>query len=210
MHQRVLVLSPHPDDETIGCGGTLCQHVRNGDRVAVIFLTSGDAGGHGMTREQTIKVREAEAMRAAKLLKLGPIEFWRQPDGAMKETPELIERLAKAIKRLKPDVVYLPHDREMHPDHRTAVRLLKRALAKVRQQPDILMFEVWTPLQRMDHIVDISPFIEKKLKAIRLYRSQNDALGFDEAFKGLARYRGEMHSWPGGDYAEVFARMRPR
>jgi LmbE family N-acetylglucosaminyl deacetylase len=204
---RVLVISPHPDDESIGCGGTLCQHVKGGDRVAVIFLTSGEAGGHGRTREQTRKVREAEARSAAKLLKLGPIGFWRQPDGALRVTDELIKRLRTAIARLKPDIIYLPHDRDMHQDHRAAVRLLRRALVGVKRRPDVLMFEVWTPLQRMDHIVDISPYIKTKLRAIRLYKSQNNELGFDDAFLGLARYRGEMHSWPGGDYAEVFARL---
>jgi len=208
MARRVLVISPHPDDESIGCGGTLCQHVNDGDGVAVIFLTSGEAGGHGRTREQTLKVREAEARRAAKLFKLGPIEFWRQPDGALRVTDELVRRMSTAIDRLKPDIIYLPHDREMHQDHRTAVRLLRRALGRSKRKPDVLMFEVWTPLQRMDHIVDISPYIQMKLRAIRLYKSQNDELDFDDAFLGLARYRGEMHSWPGGDYAEVFARLR--
>jgi LmbE family N-acetylglucosaminyl deacetylase len=207
MAQRVLVISPHPDDESIGCGGTLCLHVKAGDRVALIFLTSGEAGGHGRTREQTLKVREAEARSAARLLKLSPIEFWRQPDGALRVTDALIKRLRAAIVRFKPDIIYLPHDREMHPDHRAAVRLLRRALVGVKRPPNVLMFEVWTPLQRMNHIVDISPYIKTKLRAIRLYKSQNGELAFDDAFLGLARYRGEMHSWPGGNYAEVFAKL---
>ena len=70
------------------------------------------------------------------------------------------------------------------------------------------MFEVWTPLQRMDQIVDITPYIETKIAAIRAHKSQCDVLGFDDAFLGLARYRGEMFSWPEGDYAEIFAQVR--
>jgi LmbE family N-acetylglucosaminyl deacetylase len=70
------------------------------------------------------------------------------------------------------------------------------------------MYEVWTPLQRMDEIVDISPYVETKLAAVRAHKSQCAVLRFDEAVQGLNRYRGEMHSWPGGDFAEVFARMR--
>jgi LmbE family N-acetylglucosaminyl deacetylase len=99
----------------------------------------------------------------------------------------------------------------MHPDHRAAARLVRRALSgapPLPARPDVLMYEVWTPLQRMDEIVDISPFVEIKLAAVRAHRSQCDVLRFDEAVRGLNRYRGEMHSWPGGDYAEVFARMR--
>ena len=72
------------------------------------------------------------------------------------------------------------------------------------------MFEVWTPMQRMDEVVDISPFIHVKLAAIRAHQSQCEVMRFDEAFLGLGRYRGAMHSWPGGDYAEIFTRLRLR
>jgi len=67
---------------------------------------------------------------------------------------------------------------------------------------------VWTPLQRMDQNVDITPYIETKIAAIRAHKSQWDVLAFDDAFLGLARYRGEMFSWPEGDYAEIFAQVR--
>jgi LmbE family N-acetylglucosaminyl deacetylase len=108
------------------------------------------------------------------------------------------------------DIVYVTHDREMHPEHRAAARLVRGAVAGLNgkaRKPDVLMFEVWTPLQRMDHIVDITPYIETKMAAIRAHKSQCDVLGFDDAFLGLARYRGEMFSWPEGDYAEIFAHV---
>jgi LmbE family N-acetylglucosaminyl deacetylase len=69
------------------------------------------------------------------------------------------------------------------------------------------MFEVWTPLQRIDRVVDISLHMETKLAAIRAHASQCAVMRFDEAFEALARYRGEMHSWPGGDYAEIFTQV---
>jgi LmbE family N-acetylglucosaminyl deacetylase len=58
---RVLVISPHPDDEAIGCGGTLCEHIAQGDQVRVFFLTSGEKGGHGRGEAEFARVREAEA-----------------------------------------------------------------------------------------------------------------------------------------------------
>jgi LmbE family N-acetylglucosaminyl deacetylase len=109
---------------------------------------------------------------------------------------------------VRPDVIYVPHDREMHRDHRAAARLLRRALSNGRPRTaDVLAYEVWTPLERMDEIVDISAYVEEKLAAIRAYKTQCDVLRFDEAFLGLARYRGEMFLWPGGPYAEVFIRV---
>jgi LmbE family N-acetylglucosaminyl deacetylase len=66
-------------------------------------------------------------------------------------------------------------------------------------------YEIWSPLTQIDHVIDISSVIGEKLSAIRAYPSQNSIMRFDQAFRGLARYRGEMHSWPGGPYAEVFS-----
>ena len=70
------------------------------------------------------------------------------------------------------------------------------------------MFEVWTPLQNLDEIVEISPYLDAKLAAIRAYKTQCEVVGFDEAIIGLNRYRGELHSWPEGNYAEVFAELK--
>jgi N-acetylglucosamine malate deacetylase 1 len=206
----ILVVSPHPDDESIGCGGTLRRHVLNGDKVHAIFLTSGERGGHGRSKEETRRVREQEAREAAHILGLAHIEFWGVPNGALRVTKGLVDRLCSKIAELGVEVVYVTHDREMHPEHRAAARLVRRAVTGMRpliSKPEVLMFEVWTPLQRMDQIVDITPYIDTKIAAIRAHKSQCDVLGFDDAFVGLARYRGEMFSWPEGEYAEIFVRQ---
>jgi LmbE family N-acetylglucosaminyl deacetylase len=208
---RVLVISPHPDDEAIGCGGTLRKHVLEGSRVHVVFLTSGEAGGHGRPPAETGALREREAQAAADVLGIERIEFYREPDGKLRATPGLVERLRTKLARWRPKRIYLPHGQETHEDHRAAARLLRRALAPAEAadlHPEVRLFEVWTPLQRMDEIVDISNHVETKRAAIQAYASQCAVMRLDEAILGLNRYRGEMHSWPGGDYAEVFAAMR--
>jgi LmbE family N-acetylglucosaminyl deacetylase len=174
-----------------------------------VFLTSGEKGGHGRSEAETIRVREAEARTAAKILGVRKIEFWHLPDGAVRPTLVAVDRVREKLKQFKPDKIYVTHDREMHPDHRGAVRLLRRALAgRSGKRPEVLGYEVWTPIQKLSEIVDISLFMEKKLRAVKSYRSQCAVVGFVEAVRGLNRYRGEMHSWPGGDYAEVFVRMK--
>jgi LmbE family N-acetylglucosaminyl deacetylase len=194
--KRILALAPHPDDESIGCGGALLAHLAQRAEVEVVFLTSGEKGGHGRSESETIRVREQEARAAAEILRVRGIEFWRLPDGALRPTHAAVERLRRKINRFKPDIIYVTHDREMHPDHRAAVRLLRRALAVTKIKPDVLGYEVWTPIQKLSEIVDISPFMERKLRAVRAHRSQCAVVG------------GEMHSWPGGDYAEVFTRLK--
>jgi len=204
----ILVLSPHPDDEAIGCGGTLCQHVELGDAVHVIFLTSGERGGHGQSAAETSQRREAEASIAAGILGIQDIEFWHEPDGSVRPNQALVERLQAKLRILQPQRLYVPHDAEDHPDHRATAETVRRTLPKLDgKPPQVLMYEVWTPLQRMDEVVDISKYVQIKKQAIRAYESQCAVLRFDEAALGLNRYRGEMHCWPGGDYAEVFAAM---
>jgi len=201
------VVSPHPDDETLGCGGTLRKHVCNGDEVHALFLTSGEQGCPGVLPKEVLEIREQEAQAAARILGLTSLEFWREPDGALRVTAALVRRLAAKARDLRPDVVYVTHLAEMHPDHRAAARLVRAALMFKpisSKHASVLMFEVWTPIQRIDHIVDISPYIAAKLAAISAHHSQTERMRFDAAFLGLNRYRGEMHSWPGGDYAEIF------
>ena len=208
--KNVLVLSPHPDDESIGCGGTLRKHCLNGDNVEVVFLTSGEHGGHGRSPEETIKIREQEAQAAATILGISKIDFWREPDGTLELSERILMRLIGKLKDFQPDILYVPHENEHHVDHRVAAELVRRAVDSLPEsvrKPTVKMFEVWTPLQGVDHIIDISAHVDIKRQAILAYKSQCDEVKFDEAILGLNRYRGELYSWPGGDYAEVFKEM---
>lgn len=205
--ERILVISPHPDDESIGCGGTIRKHVLVGDQVDVVFLTSGEMGGHGYPPEETRRIREEEAGNAASILGIHSIDFFRLPDRNLKANPKLVGMLKERLRALHPDVVYVPHPKEQHRDHRAAVRALGKTLKETEPgfpNPKILMYEIWTPIQRIDRIEDISDVIETKLNAVRAYQSQCRIMDFVQAIAGLNRYRGEMHSWPGGDYAEIF------
>lgn len=205
----VLVLSPHPDDESIGCGGTLRRHVVEGDDVHVVFLTSGEAGGHAIPPQEAGRVREAEAEAAGRVLGTHPPVFLREPDGALASTAPLRDRLTCLLQRLRPAVLYVPHAEDAHPDHRAAHQVARDVLRGLPLQTPLVVrcFEVWTPITAIAEVVDVSPWIDTKLEAIRAHRSQCAVVRFDDAAAGLARYRGELHSWPGGAYAEVFARM---
>jgi LmbE family N-acetylglucosaminyl deacetylase len=200
---RVLVVCAHPDDEAIGCGGTLRRHVLGGDRITSVFLTSGEAGGHGI--EDPGAAREREAAEAAQVLGIEDLQFWREPDGRLRARRAVVQRLAEELRRTRPSVVYSPHRGDDHPDHRAAARITREAVALAGRRVQTRYFEIWSPIEAVEDVVDISDVIEDKLRAIRAYRSQCAVMRFDDAFKGLARYRGEMHSWPDGRYAEAFA-----
>src|SRR5215207_5689622 len=125
---RIMIISPHPDDESIGCGGTIQKHVSEGDVVQIELLTSGERGGHDLNETEVARIREEEALAAAAILGIAHIEFYRQPDGDLRATPALVDRLSNRISNWKPDIIYVPHSAEQHPDQRAALRLLKRSM----------------------------------------------------------------------------------
>lgn len=205
---NVLVLSPHPDDEVLGCGGTVTGLALAGHRVDVLYLTSGEAGGHGTPPDEVAKIREEEARAAAAVLGIQSTDFWRLPDGGLEVQPAIVDRLRERLAGTLTDRVYVTHPDEDHPDHRAAAALLAGAVDAMDQdsRPEVLYMEVWTPLTRFTDVVDISGDLEVKMTALRCHVSQCKVMDFEAASRGLSRYRGEMHSWPGGPHAEVFQR----
>ena len=199
---RVVVVAPHPDDESIGCGGTIAMHVAAGDDVRVIFLTSGEAGSRTVPPDEFRLIREAEAHAAAGVLGVTDLVFFGERDGGLRVTRQLVERMREALRGA--ERAYVTNANEMHPDHRAAARLVRAAAEPPTR---VLAYEIWTPLTKMDEINDIGAHLETKLAAIRCHASQCELVDFAAAAEGLARYRGEMFSWPEGEYAEVFQEL---
>jgi N-acetylglucosamine malate deacetylase 1 len=210
MAERVLVVAPHPDDEAIGCGGAVCLHRGRGDPVRVVFLTSGERGLPGRPPEEVRTVREEEARGAAEVLGVGGIDFLRLPDlGLAEDLGRGAEALARVLAGYAPDLVYLPHPGESHPDHEAALPLVRAALAGLgAPPPELRGYEVWSPMTRFGWVEEVSYVMARKLRAVRCYRSQLAVFRYDRAVQGLNRYRGVLGA--GGRYAEAFAWLDPR
>jgi LmbE family N-acetylglucosaminyl deacetylase len=201
---NILVIAPHPDDETIGCGGALCLHAAKGDRIAVVFLTSGELGLKDLAPRKARKIRETEARAAARHLGVARLEFLRLPDWMVGEQIKRGARLLKPIlKQELPEMIYLPHPQDGHPDHQAALPLLRAACRGVRlPAPELRGYEVWTPLNGFDHVADISRVMPRKLSALRVHRSQLAEFNYGRAVRGLNQYRGALAAKC--PYAEVF------
>jgi N-acetylglucosamine malate deacetylase 1 len=205
---NILVIAPHPDDEALGCGGSICKHTGRGDRVAVVFLTSGELGLKHYPSEKAWKIREGEAKRAAKTLRLSSVEFLRLPDWT---SDEHINRggklLAPILEREKPVRIYLPHPNEWHPDHQAALPILRAAAKRAKLKAgDLRGYEVWTPISVADHVEDISREMPRKLRALRAHRSQLREFDYERAIRGLNQYRGVTSGRC--RFAEVFQTLR--
>lgn len=190
----ILVIAPHPDDEVIGCGGAVRLCVERGERVSVAFLTSGELGLKHLPHARAWKIREAEARNAARILGLKKLYFLRQPDWMLGDhTAAVAKRLKSVIKAESPRVVYLPHLKDGHPDHKFALPILRAALNGIRGvKPRLLAYEVWTPLATHDVVTDISKVMSRKLHALRAHRSQLDEFDYVKAVMGLNQFRGAL------------------
>jgi LmbE family N-acetylglucosaminyl deacetylase len=207
--ERVLVIAPHPDDEAIGCGGAVCLHRRRGDPVHVVFLTSGERYTKDVPAETNRCLREAEAEQAGRVLDVQGLEFLRLPDLGLSESIDgTADRLRAVLDTRAPDVLYLPHPGESHPDHAAVLPIVCAALAGLStldRLPELRGYEVWSPLTRYHWVEDVSAVMAQKLRAVRCYRSQLRFFRYDAAVRGLNRYRGILGA--GSRYAEAFVTL---
>jgi LmbE family N-acetylglucosaminyl deacetylase len=202
---NVLVIAPHPDDESIGCGGTICLHTNRGDKVTTVFLTSGELALKHLSPDEAWKIREAEAEAAAAILGVSTLKFLRRPDWFVSEMIEETAAILKPIlEKEDPELIYLPHEREAIPDHEASLAIVRSALSgsELAEKTHLITYEVWTPLPEYDHVEDITPVMRRKLKALRCHRSQIGYFRYDRAVRGLNQYRGELAARC--RYAEVF------
>lgn len=207
---NILVIAPHPDDEVIGCGGVIRLRVLRGERVAAVFLTSGELGLKKLPHAKAWKIREAEARKAARILGLAKLHFLRQPDWMLGDHEKATSRaLERVLRTEKPDVIYLPHSDDGHPDHQATPPVLRAALRRCRDlKPELLGYEIWSPLHEHDVVVDISSVMKLKLRALRAHRSQLGEFDYVRAVSGLNQFRGALTGRC--RFAEVFQTLSAR
>jgi LmbE family N-acetylglucosaminyl deacetylase len=206
--KKVLVLAPHPDDETFGCGGTIVKILKSGGEVKVVFLTDGSLGfpdhlGRASREKKELVVkREEEAKSAGAILGVKDLVFWRFHDGALSVNKTSINLMKELLSSYRPDFVFTPSFLDAHPDHMETNHILAASLEVVEGRgPYIFSYEVWTPLTP-NRLVPIDKYIDKKIRAMKAYSSQLSSRRYDHAITGLNSYRGIITNV--GKYAEAF------
>lgn len=189
----VLVLAPHPDDESAGPGGAVAAHVGLGDPVSVLFVTSGVHGDpvQRYDPDEYVALRRREAESACDRLGVGAREFWGLPDSCEVSRADLAavtERLVDLFDRTRPDVVYAPHEGEAHSDHHFVALAARAAAARAAAPPVLLGYEVWSPMQA-GFVLDVTDVYAAKRDAVRCYASQLDHTDILAAIEGLNTYR---------------------
>jgi LmbE family N-acetylglucosaminyl deacetylase len=213
--KRILVFSPHPDDDLIGCGGSLIKHAKASNEVSIVYMTSGDAGSRTIDKMTLGKTREDEATKAANSIGIKDLTFLRNPDGYLSDTQENFITVTDIIRDKRPNIIYVPHALDGHADHQATNKIVIKAVGSAAGPwfqetkgepwvvPSILAYEVWTPLQNPSYIEETTDEIDQQIKALMMHESQVADVAYDELVKGLHAYRGFMLGR--GKYAEAFS-----
>ena len=188
--KRVFVLAPHPDDESIGCGGSLALHVLAGDPVKVVFLTNGAKGDSfgKMAKRTYVELRQNEAAKACACLGVTDLEFWSYEDRFLAGSRGALLRMIDLLEDYRPDLVYAPSPLEFHPDHRAACSLLCDAIRSCQPNFEVAFYEIGQPL-RVNLLVDITRVLESKVQAMNTYESQLKEMPYGDISTALNRYR---------------------
>ena len=190
---RTVVIAPHPDDDTLGCGGAIALLAERGQPVSVLFVSDGAASHPGSQKfppPVLRDLREAESREALRRLGVGEeaAVFLRLPDGALPLPGEAafdaaVYAVGSALAGLEPDTLLLPWRRDPHPDHRATSAIVQAALQGTAQPPRVLEYPIWAweradanalPRQgeAMPFRLDISTVVAKKTEAVAAHESQ--------------------------------------
>lgn len=198
---KVLVIAPHPDDDIIGCGGTIRLHRQLGHTVTILYVTDGERGIRNMNPIKTAELRRLEAGLAARHLGVDEEHLYHLHlrDGDMINQCGTNHDFRTILEKSNPDIIYLPSFIETHRDHFAANVLLKNNLIK---NVTVAAYEIWSPLIP-NRLVNITPVIEAKRQALLEHASQQKELDYLDAALSLNRYRAAMYKKE-IQYAEAF------
>jgi len=213
---KILVIAPHPDDEVLGCGGTIKRYSKKGDEVCLCIVTKAYTPDWS---EEFIKNRPKEIEQASKILGIKKTYFLDYPTAKLDtiSQKELNEAISKVINEVRSDILYIPHEGDLNKDHRlvfqsalVAIRPVKHKIKKVLSYETLSETE-WGQLIKPfipNVYVDISETFEKKREAMEAYKSELQKYPHPRSLdmiEALAKKRG---SEAGLKFAEAFILIR--
>ncbi len=218
---RTLVIAPHPDDEILGCGGTLLRRKVEGAEVGWLIVTG--MAEHDGWPAKRVKQRDAEIAKVAQLIGFDHVFNMHLPATKLDLLPmgDLISQFSGIFKSFQPEEVLLPHRSDVHTDHRLVFDAAV-ACTKWFRYPSVrrvLAYETISETEfsldanctfRPNFFIDISDYLERKLKVMAVYQSELGVFPFprsNEAVRALATLRGATSGFMA---AEAFQLLRER
>jgi len=196
-NKKVIIFSPHPDDDAIGMGGTIIELVKKGNKILCMYITSGVSARNAVKGDIPIEEKEKkriiEAEQASKVLGTN-IHFLNLPYFyGLTVKNEHIEKIIGLLEKENPDVVFVPHQHERHPTHKASTSIVILALKRcdLANLDEIWFYEILSPIRTPNTIITFGEEVmNKKLEAIRAHESQIERRRYDIGIKGLNTFRG--------------------
>ncbi|MDB5221627.1 MAG: bshB1 [Chitinophagaceae bacterium] len=182
MKLDLLVFGAHPDDVELSCSGTLLVEKMRGKKVGIVDLTQGELGTRG-----TAETRKQEAVDAAAIMQIDIRENLEMADGFFKNDEEHQRKIITVLRKYKPEIVLCNAPADRHPDHGRAADLVYTAsflsgLIKIETKENSSLQKAWRPKYvfnyiqdryfNPDFVVDITGVMDKKIEAIKAYKTQ--------------------------------------
>lgn len=214
--KNILVIAAHPDDEILGCGGTMAQHIKRGDQIRVVIMAEGltsryenrdNAFSENDDMDQNLSNLKKTCIEANNALGVTDIHFENFPDNRMDSVDRLdiVKKIELHIQEIQPDIIYTHHAGDVNIDHQcihagviTAARPMPNSI-----KPTILFFEVsssteWqtpgsAPMFNPNWFQDISSTLNMKEKSLKIYATEMREWPHArsiEAVSHLAKWRG--------------------
>ncbi len=201
---KIIVFAPHPDDETLGCGGTLLKHIENGDIVHWVIMT--DIHADQGYSSSLIKKRKVEIDCVHKKYKFTTTQQFNFKTTELDKVPinEVIKKISISINKIKPNILYVPFYGDIHSDHLVTFNAIS-ACTKSFRYPSIKKIYAYETISETEFNlknnivfspncwVDISKYIKKKINIMSLYKSEIGIHPFPRSLKNieaLAMFRG--------------------
>lgn len=211
MKHRVLVVAAHPDDEVLGCGGTIIKHCQKGDEVRILImaegLTSRGAKRDVVSNAKALKELHANSYKAAEIMGANQVNLLSFPDNRMDSVDllDVVKQIELVVDEFKPDIVYTHHSGDVNIDHRITHEAVVTACRPLPGQcvKTLLFFETLSSTEWQmpvvdkafapNWFVDIEDVMDEKIKTLQCYGSEMRDYPHSRSYEAveiLAKYRG--------------------
>jgi len=175
---KIAFVGAHPDDVETAAAGTVARYGALGHEVVILYLTRGEVGMKGKSKDEAGSIREAEARKACEILRAKP-RFLGQIDGSTEVNPGRYDEFRRALEEEKPDVVFTWWPINSHRDHRAVFTMVHDAWLKSKKKGFALFYfeNADTQIFHPTHYVDVTEFVARKKEALfshTWYRDRTD------------------------------------
>jgi len=215
-NEKVLVIAVHPDDETLGCGGTLLKHKKNADSIHWLICTQTNP------QSDFFKKREQEIVNVTNKYAFDTVNNLALETMKVDEytMSELIGKISKIINEVQPNIIYLPFKGDVHSDHRaifeaaySCTKSFRYPFIKKIYMMETLSETEFAPSTKEDSFIpnvfiDISEFFEKKIEIMKVFESEISEHPFPRSIRNLEALATLRGATAGCEYAESFVLLK--